>query len=64
MGRKESSKQTAESTWQLFCGKGRSKLNRLRLKNRRHFLLKEVVAFQLTGNAANDDLDDLDEYMK
>ena len=34
------------------------KLNRLRLKNRWHFLLKEVVAFQLTGNAANDDLDE------
>ena len=32
------------------------KLNRLRLKNRWHFLLKEVAAFQLTGNAANDDL--------
>ena len=34
------------------------KLNRLRLKNRWHFLLKEVIALQLTGNAANDDLDE------
>ena len=33
------------------------KLSRLRLKNRWHFLLKEVVAFQLTGNAANDNSD-------
>ena len=34
------------------------KLNGLQLKNIRHFLLKEVVAFQLTGNAADDDLDE------
>ena len=37
------------------CVKGRSKVNRLRLKNIWHFL---VVAFQLTGNVANDDLDE------
>ena len=32
----------------LWKSKIKIKLNRLRLKNRWHFLLKEVVAFQLT----------------
>ena len=40
----------------LWKSKIKIKLNRLRLKNRWHFLLKEVVAFQLTS-------DDLDEYL-
>ena len=30
----------------------------LRLQNRWHFLLKAVVAFMLTGNAATDNLDE------